>query len=159
MQRLVDKLTCTSSSALHTFRHACTCAYMYVYVRMGVCDPQHSHAVAFLLSSKAGGVGLNLIGASRLILYDIDWNPANDLQVESTYSVLARPAASYTCTCMYVCTIPGHGPSMERWTEKKSAYLPSVGYCELSTGNMVIPTYHVHVSTILLCTCTYIGVY
>ncbi|GFR93736.1 DNA repair and recombination protein RAD54 [Elysia marginata] len=34
----------------------------------------------FLLSSKAGGVGLNLIGASRLILYDIDWNPANDLQ-------------------------------------------------------------------------------
>ncbi len=35
----------------------------------------------FLLSSKAGGVGLNLIGASRLILYDVDWNPANDLQV------------------------------------------------------------------------------
>ncbi|KAI8796588.1 DNA repair and recombination protein RAD54B [Biomphalaria glabrata] len=34
----------------------------------------------FLLSSKAGGVGLNLIGASRLILYDIDWNPANDIQ-------------------------------------------------------------------------------
>ncbi|XP_069125702.1 DNA repair and recombination protein RAD54B-like [Argopecten irradians] len=34
----------------------------------------------FLLSSKAGGVGLNLIGASRLVLYDIDWNPANDLQ-------------------------------------------------------------------------------
>ena len=38
-------------------------------------------AVVFLLSSKAGGVGLNLIGASRLVLYDIDWNPANDLQV------------------------------------------------------------------------------
>ncbi|KAI8521239.1 DNA repair and recombination protein rad54b [Branchiostoma belcheri] len=34
----------------------------------------------FLLSTKAGGVGLNLIGASRLVLYDIDWNPANDLQ-------------------------------------------------------------------------------
>ncbi|KAL8610538.1 hypothetical protein ACOMHN_060458 [Nucella lapillus] len=34
----------------------------------------------FLLSSKAGGVGLNLVGASRLFLYDIDWNPANDLQ-------------------------------------------------------------------------------
>ncbi|KNC97493.1 uncharacterized protein SPPG_07408 [Spizellomyces punctatus DAOM BR117] len=30
----------------------------------------------FLLSSKAGGVGLNLTGASRLILYDIDWNPS-----------------------------------------------------------------------------------
>ncbi|KAF1755705.1 hypothetical protein GCK72_012155 [Caenorhabditis remanei] len=34
----------------------------------------------FLLSTKAGGVGLNLIGASRLILYDSDWNPANDQQ-------------------------------------------------------------------------------
>ncbi|XP_067934521.1 DNA repair and recombination protein RAD54B-like [Watersipora subatra] len=37
----------------------------------------------FLLSSKAGGVGLNLIGANRLVLYDIDWNPANDLQAMS----------------------------------------------------------------------------
>ncbi|KAI8921587.1 P-loop containing nucleoside triphosphate hydrolase protein [Entophlyctis helioformis] len=34
----------------------------------------------FLLSSKAGGVGLNLVGASRLVLFDIDWNPAVDLQ-------------------------------------------------------------------------------
>lgn len=34
----------------------------------------------FLLSAKAGGVGLNLIGASRLILFDSDWNPANDAQ-------------------------------------------------------------------------------
>ena len=44
------------------------------------CIP-NCFAVVFLLSSKAGGVGLNLIGASRLVLYDIDWNPANDLQV------------------------------------------------------------------------------
>ncbi|OBA18996.1 hypothetical protein METBIDRAFT_47617 [Metschnikowia bicuspidata var. bicuspidata NRRL YB-4993] len=34
----------------------------------------------FLLSAKAGGVGLNLIGASRLILFDNDWNPLVDLQ-------------------------------------------------------------------------------
>ncbi|KAG4094325.1 hypothetical protein H8356DRAFT_998861 [Neocallimastix lanati (nom. inval.)] len=34
----------------------------------------------FLLSSKAGGCGLNLIGANRLILFDPDWNPANDMQ-------------------------------------------------------------------------------
>lgn len=35
---------------------------------------------AFLLSAKAGGTGLNLIGASRLILFDVDWNPATDIQ-------------------------------------------------------------------------------
>ncbi|KAK5164477.1 helicase [Saxophila tyrrhenica] len=34
----------------------------------------------FLLSAKAGGVGLNLIGASRMVLYDLDWNPATDDQ-------------------------------------------------------------------------------
>lgn len=34
----------------------------------------------FLLSARAGGVGLNLTGASRLVLFDSDWNPASDLQ-------------------------------------------------------------------------------
>lgn len=34
----------------------------------------------FLLSAKAGGIGLNLIGASRLILFDNDWNPSIDIQ-------------------------------------------------------------------------------
>lgn len=43
------------------------------------CDPKRDEFV-FLLSSRAGGCGLNLIGANRLILFDPDWNPATDLQ-------------------------------------------------------------------------------
>ncbi|KAF2219023.1 P-loop containing nucleoside triphosphate hydrolase protein, partial [Elsinoe ampelina] len=39
-----------------------------------------SRQFIFLMSTKAGGVGLNLIGASRLVLFDVDWNPALDLQ-------------------------------------------------------------------------------
>ncbi|PNH11825.1 DNA repair and recombination protein RAD54-like [Tetrabaena socialis] len=35
-------------------------------------DPQHPSFV-LLLSSKAGGVGLNIIGANRLVLFDPDW--------------------------------------------------------------------------------------
>ncbi|KAJ1914778.1 DNA-dependent ATPase protein rad54 [Tieghemiomyces parasiticus] len=42
-------------------------------------NPQGPEFV-FLLSSKAGGCGLNLIGANRLILFDPDWNPAADQQ-------------------------------------------------------------------------------
>jgi len=33
-----------------------------------------------MLSSKAGGCGLNLIGGNRLVMFDPDWNPANDDQ-------------------------------------------------------------------------------
>ncbi|KAF2213149.1 hypothetical protein CERZMDRAFT_39739 [Cercospora zeae-maydis SCOH1-5] len=39
-----------------------------------------SKVYIFLLSAKSGGTGLNLTGASRLIMYDSDWNPAHDLQ-------------------------------------------------------------------------------
>jgi DNA repair and recombination protein RAD54 and RAD54-like protein len=57
-------------------------------------DPEGPEFI-FLLSSKAGGCGLNLIGANRLILFDpgtsapqivglrnltVDWNPAADQQ-------------------------------------------------------------------------------
>ncbi|OVA15799.1 SNF2-related [Macleaya cordata] len=42
-------------------------------------DPTKDEFV-FLLSSKAGGCGLNLIGGNRLVLFDPDWNPANDKQ-------------------------------------------------------------------------------
>ncbi|KAK4982531.1 DNA-dependent ATPase protein rad54 [Elasticomyces elasticus] len=42
-------------------------------------DPEGAEFV-FLLSSKAGGCGLNLIGANRLVLFDPDWNPAADQQ-------------------------------------------------------------------------------
>lgn len=42
-------------------------------------DPESPEFI-FLLSSKAGGCGLNLIGANRLCLFDPDWNPAADQQ-------------------------------------------------------------------------------
>ena len=42
-------------------------------------SPHHT-AHVFLLSSKAGGQGLNLIGGNRLVLFDPSWNPATDLQ-------------------------------------------------------------------------------
>ena len=40
----------------------------------------HHEAFIFLLSTKAGGVGINLTAADTCVIFDSDWNPQNDLQ-------------------------------------------------------------------------------
>merc|ERR1719334_1299023 len=42
----------------------------------------------FLLSTKVGGLGLNLTGSDRVIIYDPAWNPATDAQaVDRSYRI------------------------------------------------------------------------
>ncbi|MCJ1459330.1 swr1 complex component [Mycoblastus sanguinarius] len=38
--------------------------------------------LAFILSSRSGGIGINLTGADTVIFYDLDWNPAMDKQCQ-----------------------------------------------------------------------------
>ncbi|KAF6176620.1 hypothetical protein GIB67_034482 [Kingdonia uniflora] len=44
---------------------------------------QDSPAFIFLLSIRAGGVGVNLQAADTVIIYDTDWNPQVDLQAQA----------------------------------------------------------------------------
>lgn len=48
--------------------------------RIDAYNAPGSEKFIFMLSTKAGGLGINLMTANIVIIYDSDWNPQNDLQ-------------------------------------------------------------------------------
>lgn len=41
-----------------------------------------SRIFCFILSTRSGGVGVNLTGADTVVFYDSDWNPTMDAQAQ-----------------------------------------------------------------------------
>ncbi|KAM3298267.1 hypothetical protein ACQJBY_039958 [Aegilops geniculata] len=68
--------------------------YGYTYLRLdGSTQPEERQTLMqrfntnpkfflFILSTRSGGVGVNLVGADTVIFYDSDWNPAMDQQAQ-----------------------------------------------------------------------------
>ncbi|XP_063377859.1 chromodomain-helicase-DNA-binding protein Mi-2 homolog isoform X1 [Cydia fagiglandana] len=68
--------------------------YKYERIDGGITGPTRQEAIdrfnapgaqqfVFLLSTRAGGLGINLATADTVIIYDSDWNPHNDIQAFS----------------------------------------------------------------------------
>jgi SNF2 family DNA or RNA helicase len=68
--------------------------YGYTYLRLDGSTPPEERQMLmqrfntnpkiflFILSTRSGGVGINLVGADTVIFYDSDWNPAMDQQAQ-----------------------------------------------------------------------------
>ena len=44
----------------------------------------------FILSTRSGGIGVNLTGADTVVFYDSDWNPTMDAQAQDRYDLCVR---------------------------------------------------------------------
>ena len=53
----------------------------------------------FALSTRAGGLGLNLQTADTVIMFDSDWNPQMDQQVPRIYAVSYHTRAHFVRLC------------------------------------------------------------
>ena len=62
---------------------------------------------AFLLSTRAGGLGINLATADTVVIFDSDWNPQNDLQAMSR----AHRIGQTETVNIYRCAAHVHAPA------------------------------------------------
>ncbi|EDQ91905.1 uncharacterized protein MONBRDRAFT_3344, partial [Monosiga brevicollis MX1] len=55
----------------------------------------------FVLTTRVGGLGVNLTGADRVVIFDPDWNPSTDVQArERAWRIgQSRAVAVYRLLC------------------------------------------------------------
>jgi chromodomain-helicase-DNA-binding protein 7 len=61
-----------------------------------------------LLSTRAGGVGINLTSADTCIIFDSDWNPQNDLQAQARCHRIGQVRLSRLIVFSFQCPVCSH---------------------------------------------------
>ena len=80
-QQMLDILESAVASAGYNYRRMD--GNTSIASRMSLIDDFNDDdrgVFVFLLTTKVGGLGVNLTGANRVLLYDPDWNPSTDAQ-------------------------------------------------------------------------------
>ncbi|XP_043719570.1 protein PHOTOPERIOD-INDEPENDENT EARLY FLOWERING 1 isoform X2 [Telopea speciosissima] len=91
--------------------------YGYTYMRLdGSTQPEERQTLMqrfntnpkiflFILSTRSGGVGINLVGADTVIFYDSDWNPAMDQQAQDRCHRIGQTREVHIYRLISECTI------------------------------------------------------
>ncbi|KAK7392807.1 hypothetical protein VNO78_21255 [Psophocarpus tetragonolobus] len=91
--------------------------YGYTYMRLdGSTQPEERQTLMqrfntnpkyflFILSTRSGGVGINLVGADTVIFYDSDWNPAMDQQAQDRCHRIGQTREVHIYRLISDCTI------------------------------------------------------
>ncbi|KAF7804623.1 protein CHROMATIN REMODELING 8 [Senna tora] len=79
-QQMLDIIESFLTTAGHNYRRMD--GVTPIKQRMALIDEfnDSSEVFVFILTTKVGGLGTNLTGADRVIIFDPDWNPSTDMQ-------------------------------------------------------------------------------
>jgi superfamily II DNA/RNA helicase len=82
----------------------------------------------FILSTRSGGLGINLVGADTVIFYDTDWNPAMDAQAQDRAHRIGqtRDVHIYRLVCEH---------SVEENILKKAQQKRHLDFLAITSGN------------------------